>query len=103
MLTSIWATVVAGLVAAGLAVSLWFTVQRLGAIKVERDAAVQAVETAQRAAKKVAAVSVLRERKRATTGAAAASAGASLAAAVASAPDWANTPVPQEVQDALAP
>lgn len=103
MLTSIWATVVAGLTAASLAVALWFTVQYLGTVKSERDQAQEAVKTAQAAAKKVAAVSVFRERQRDATGASAASAGASLAAAVASAPDWANTPVPKEVQDALAP
>lgn len=98
-----WIASVTVAVALAMGAALWFSVQRLGAVKAERDQAQEQLRSAQAAAKKVAAVSVLREKTRAATGARAASAGASLAAAVASAPDWANTPVPKEVQDALAP
>lgn len=61
------------------------------------------LKAAQATTKRLQATSVFRERKRAATAASAASAGHSVEQALAAQPDWANQPVPQEVQDALAP
>lgn len=60
------------------------------------------LQQAQEATKKLQATSVFRERKRAATARSDASADARAAAAVASVPEWANTPVPKEIADALA-
>ena len=57
--------------------------------------------TAQEALKRTQATLAHREKLRAATGRATASARASLQAAEAAHPDWASTPVPKEVQDAL--
>ena len=62
----------------------------------------EAARTAQDALRRQQATVVYRDRIRVVHDRAAASQQAALAAAVASAPEWANQPVPQEVQDALA-
>lgn len=67
------------------------------------QAAEKARDEAQAALKRQKTTVVYREKLRVVHEAAKAQETASLAAAVASAPDWANTPVPKEVQDALAP
>jgi hypothetical protein len=59
-------------------------------------------QTAQADLKRLQATSALRERKRVATTAAAASATVSLNTALVAAPEWADTPVPKEIQDALA-
>lgn len=96
MLRSAWLTILAWLIAGLLGVALWHTAGQMAVVRAD-------LKTAQGAAKKTARASVYREKLRATTGALAASAGISVTTAAASAPEWRDTPVPQEVQDALAP
>lgn len=82
-------------VAVLLGIGLYETTKRLGAVQVQ-------LEAAQKAGKRNQATSVFRERKRAATAASAASAGHVLDKAVEANRPWADQPVPQEVQDALA-
>lgn len=70
-------------------------------IRAELVQARQEAKTAQEALKRTQATLAYREKLRAATARQEASARASLAAAAASNPAWANTPVPKEVQDAL--
>ena len=73
----------------------------IGHLHNEASTARAEARTAQEALKRTQATLAHRERLRAATAREAASARASLAATAASNPTWANTPVPQEVQDAL--
>ena len=70
--------------------------------RTELAQAQEAVKTAQAALKRLQATSALRGNLRAATARETASRAAALEAAAASAPEWRDTPVPQEVQDALA-
>lgn len=69
----------------------------------ELKTAREATKTAQEGEQKVRTVVVYRERLRVTTAAETASMAASAAVALAANRAWADEPVPQEVQDALAP
>ncbi len=73
----------------------------IGHLRVELQAAQEATKMAQAALKKTQATLTLREKQRAASARESASARASLNAATASNQPWAQTPVPQEVQDAL--
>lgn len=72
-------------------------------VRGELTTAREAAKTARQAEQKVRTVIVYREKLRAAAAAESASAAASVASALAANPDWAKQPVPQEVQDALAP
>jgi hypothetical protein len=61
----------------------------------------EALEASSRARKRAEAALVLAARRNAATARERASTGASLAAAAASAPDWADQPVPEEVRRAI--
>ena len=82
---------------AALVLGGWY----IGHLRAELHSAQEATRTAQAALKKTQATLAYREKLRAATARESASAQASLRAAAASNPTWANTQVPQEVQDAL--
>lgn len=86
------ALTLAALVAGG-----WY----IGHLRERAHTAEEAARTAQAALKRTQATLAYREKLRATTARETASARASLAAAAASNPTWADAPVPKEVQDAL--
>ena len=73
----------------------------IGHLRAELHSAQEATRTAQEALKKAQATLVYRERLRASTARQTASAQASLQGATASAPAWASTSTPTEVQHAL--
>lgn len=84
----------------GLLAALGYDYSRL---RGELETAREAAKTAQAAEKKVRTVVVYRERVRAARAAETASVAASAAVALDANRAWADEPVPQEVQDALAP
>lgn len=82
-----------------LAAVLGFALHRqIGATAVAREEA----RTAQEGLEKLQATSARRERQRAATARQEAAARHRLDAALAKSPEWADQPVPQEIQDALA-
>lgn len=96
-------TVAAALVAAASLLGCWHLKGQLDAARAEVAAAQKTLLEVQAARKKDAATSVLREKLRAARGPAEAAAGVRLETALDTAPTWENQPVPQEIQDALAP
>lgn len=72
--------------------------RQIGATAVAQEAA----RTAQAGLHKLQATSVSREKKRAATARSEALAEQRLDAAIKEVPEWADQPVPQEIQDALA-
>lgn len=82
---------------------LWHQLKRTGAQAAHIEALQERLDGAEKRAKAAAKASVARERLRASTAAQAASQAASAEAAIATNREWADQPVPKEVQDALAP
>lgn len=72
--------------------------RQIGATAVAQEAA----RTAQAGLQRLQATSVSREKKRAATARSEALAEQRLEAAIKEVPEWADQPVPQEIQDALA-
>lgn len=95
MSPSHWIASLAVTAALLLGAGLYQTTKELGATR-------EQLKTAQAAAQRTEKASVFRERKRAATGSAAASAAHSLDRAIEAQQPWADQPVPQEIQDALA-
>jgi len=84
----------------GLVGALGYDYNRLrGQLKTAQEAA----KSARQSEQKVRTVIVYREKLRAATAAETTEKAASAAATLEKYQDWANTPVPKEVQDALAP
>lgn len=82
---------------------LLYQLKLTGAQAAQIDTLQERLDGAEKRAKAVAKASVARERLRASTAAQAASQAASTQAALTANREWADQPVPKEVQDALAP
>lgn len=96
-------TAVAVIVGALALAGCWHLSQQLGAARAEVAEAQKTLQIVQDQRKKDRATSVFREKLRAAEAAQAASQAIAVDRALVAQPEWAETPVPQEVQDALAP
>ena len=92
---------IAGVILAIIIVLVMVSLVKLGGMKVERDAAVQALEGLQQAQKRTENISATARAEKRSTALESASIQERLQKAQEANPDWASTVTPPEVQQAL--
>lgn len=101
-MTTLYAWLAAALLVGSLALGLVWSIRANAEIRAERDQAQEALQTAQDALKRSRALSARLSREKAATRLAGASTRLRVEGALEEQRAWADTPVPKEVQDALA-
>lgn len=95
------ALAVLALAAGGLGYGWYHQIGRTAATEAERDTAVEALQTAQEALKRSRALSARLAKEKAATALAGARTRQSVEKSLEQHQDWASTPVPKGVQDAM--
>lgn len=100
-MTTLYCWLAAALLVGALSLGLVYSVRTNGELRAERDQAQEALETAQAALKRSQALSTKLSKEKAATGLAGARTRLSVEKSLEQHREWAQQPVPKEVQDAL--